>query len=46
VAFLNSAVRVLVARDPAAEEAAQESQSGPVVKGEADDIENGAATAG
>src|SRR5215213_5500094 len=42
VAFLNSAVRVLMARDPAAEEAAQESQSGPVVKGEADDIEEGA----
>jgi predicted PurR-regulated permease PerM len=39
VAFLNSSVRVLVARDPAAEEAAQESQSGPVVKAEADDVE-------
>lgn len=45
VAFLNSAVRVLVASDPAAEEAAQESQSGPVVKGEADDIESRAADA-
>jgi predicted PurR-regulated permease PerM len=45
VAFVNSAVRVLVASDPAAEEAAQESQSGPVVKAEADDIENRAATA-
>jgi predicted PurR-regulated permease PerM len=39
VAFLNSAVRVLVARDPGAEEAAQEAQSGPVVKAEADDVE-------
>jgi predicted PurR-regulated permease PerM len=39
VAFLNSAVRVLVARDPAAEEAAQEAQSGPVVKAEADDVD-------
>src|SRR5215217_6919154 len=42
VAFLNSAVRVLMAAEPEAEEAAQESQSGPVVKGEADDIEEGA----
>jgi predicted PurR-regulated permease PerM len=40
VAFLNSAVRVLVAKDPAAEEAAQESQSGPVVKAEADNVED------
>jgi predicted PurR-regulated permease PerM len=39
VAFLNSAVRVLLARDPAAEEAAQEAQEGPVVKGAADDVE-------
>ena len=39
VAFLNSAVRVLVARDPAAEEAAQEAQSGPVVKAEADELD-------
>ena len=39
VAFLNSAVRVLAARDPAAEEAAQESQSGPVVKAEADEVD-------
>ena len=39
VAFLNSAVRVLLARDPEAEEAAQEAQSGPVVKSEADDVE-------
>ena len=39
VAFLNSAVRVLLAREPAAEEAALEAQSGPVVKAEADDVE-------
>lgn len=44
VAFLNSAVRVLVARDPAAEEAAQEVQSGPVVKAEADDVVDADAT--
>jgi predicted PurR-regulated permease PerM len=43
VAFLNSAVRVLLAREPAAEEAALEAQSGPVVKGQADDIDEGAA---
>jgi predicted PurR-regulated permease PerM len=42
VAFLNSAVRVLLAREPAAEEAALEAQSGPVVKGEADEVEDGA----
>jgi predicted PurR-regulated permease PerM len=42
VAFLNSAVRVLLARDPAAEEAAQEAQDGPIVKAEADDIDEGA----
>jgi predicted PurR-regulated permease PerM len=39
VAFLNSAVRVLLAREPAAEEAALEAQSGPVVRGEADDVD-------
>jgi putative heme transporter len=39
VAFLNSAVRVLLARDPAAEEAALEEQEGPIVKAEADDVE-------
>jgi predicted PurR-regulated permease PerM len=42
VAFLNSAVRVLLAREPAAEEAALEAQSGPVLKVEADDINDGA----
>jgi predicted PurR-regulated permease PerM len=39
VAFVNSAVRVLLARDPEAEEAAQEAQSGPDVKAEADDVD-------
>jgi predicted PurR-regulated permease PerM len=39
VAFLNSAVRVLLAREPEAEEAAQEAQEGPVVKAKADDVE-------
>jgi putative heme transporter len=39
VAFLNSAVRVLAARDPAAEEAALESESGPIVQAEADDVD-------
>src|SRR6476620_9070640 len=39
VAFLNSAVRVLVARDPEADEAAQGSQEGPIVKAEADDVD-------
>jgi putative heme transporter len=38
VAFANSAVRVLVAREPAAEEAAQEADEGPMVKAEADDV--------
>ena len=42
VAFLNSAVRVLLARDPAAEEAAQEAQDGPIVTAEADDVDEGA----
>ena len=45
VAFVNSAIRVLLAREPAAEEAALEAQRGPVVKGAADEIENGAADA-
>jgi predicted PurR-regulated permease PerM len=40
VAFLNSAVRVLLARDPAAEEAAQESEGGPIVSAEVDDVED------
>ncbi len=41
VAILNSAVRVLLAREPAAEEAAQEAEEGPVVKAETDDVEKG-----
>jgi putative heme transporter len=43
VAFLNSAVRVLMARDPAAEEAALQSEAGPLVTADADDIDDGAA---
>ncbi len=39
LAFLNSAMRVLLADNPAVEEAALEAQDGPVVKSEADDIE-------
>jgi predicted PurR-regulated permease PerM len=39
VAFFNSAVRVLMADDPAEEEAAQASEDGPRVKSEADDVE-------
>lgn len=39
VAFLNSAVRVLIADDPAAEERALEAEVGPAIKGKADDIE-------
>jgi putative heme transporter len=39
VAFLNSATRVLLARDPAAEEAAQAADEEPVVKAEADDVD-------
>ncbi|MFG1934168.1 AI-2E family transporter [Mycobacterium sp. NPDC048908] len=44
VAFLNSAVRVLMARDPAAEEAAQDAEGAPVVKAEADDLDDVDAT--
>lgn len=39
VAFLNSAVRVLLAAEPAAEEAELEAQEGPVVKGTVDDVD-------
>jgi putative heme transporter len=39
VAFANSAVRVLLAREPAAEEAEQEAKEGPIVKAEADEVE-------
>ena len=39
VAFLNSAVRVLLAEDPAAEEAQLEAEDGPIVKAEPDDMQ-------
>jgi predicted PurR-regulated permease PerM len=39
VAFVNSATRVLLARDPGAEEAEIEAQDGPIVNAEADDVE-------
>jgi predicted PurR-regulated permease PerM len=42
VAVLNSAIRVLVAKDPAAEQAAQESQDGPIVSAEADELKDAA----
>jgi predicted PurR-regulated permease PerM len=38
VAFLNSAMRVLLADDPAAEEAELEAQDGPIMKADADDV--------
>ncbi|MCV7151250.1 AI-2E family transporter [Mycolicibacterium pyrenivorans] len=38
LAFLNSAIRVLMADNPAAEEAAQEADEGPVVKADADEL--------
>lgn len=38
VAFVNSAVRVLLAGNPVAEQARQEADDGPIVKSEADDI--------
>jgi len=38
VAFLNSAMRVLLADDPAAEEAELEAQGGPIVNAETDDV--------
>ncbi|MGP4055122.1 AI-2E family transporter [Mycobacterium sp. 4D054] len=39
LAFINSAMRVLVADDPAAEQAAMDADEGPVVRAEPDDIE-------
>jgi putative heme transporter len=39
VAFLNSAVRVLIADDPAAEEKALGEEVGPAIKGKADDLD-------
>lgn len=41
VAFLNSAVRVLLATDPAAEEAILVAESAPPIKASADDVEQG-----
>jgi predicted PurR-regulated permease PerM len=38
VAFVNSAMRVLLASDPAAEEAELEARDGPIVKAGADDV--------
>jgi predicted PurR-regulated permease PerM len=38
VAFVNSAVRVLVADDPEAEEAILEAEVGPVISAEPDDL--------
>jgi predicted PurR-regulated permease PerM len=38
VAFINSAMRVLLASDPAAEEAELEAQDRPIVTAEADDV--------
>jgi predicted PurR-regulated permease PerM len=43
LAFANSAMRVLLAKDPAAEEADQEAQDGPIVTARADDLDEGAA---
>ncbi|CAN5747427.1 AI-2E family transporter [soil metagenome] len=40
IAFVNSAMRVLVADDPAAEEAKQEADDGPVISAEADVVES------
>ena len=39
LAFLNSAIRVLVADDPDAVTAAQEADDGPVISAEPDDVE-------
>ena len=40
VAFLNSAVRVLLAREPEAERESQETDGGKVIQAEPDDLEN------
>ena len=39
VAFLNSAIRVLLASDPQAEAAEMKAEDGPAIKAEADDVE-------
>ena len=41
IAFLNNAVRVLVAKDPAAEEAAQQDHDGALVQAEPDTVDAG-----
>jgi predicted PurR-regulated permease PerM len=46
VAVLNSSVRVLLAEDPAAEEQALETEVGPAIKAEPDDVSDAEATAG
>jgi len=46
VAVLNSSVRVLLAEDPAAEEQALETEVGPAIKAESDDVSDAEATAG
>jgi putative heme transporter len=46
VAVLNSSVRVLLAEDPAAEEQALETEIGPAIKAEPDDVSDAEATAG
>ncbi|XTP34919.1 AI-2E family transporter [Mycobacterium sp. TJFP1] len=46
LAFVNSAMRVLLAEDPAAEEAAMEAEGGPVVRAEPDDVESAAEPGG
>jgi predicted PurR-regulated permease PerM len=46
LAFLNSATRVLLADDPAKEEAALEADDGPAMRAEADDLESKAEPAG
>jgi predicted PurR-regulated permease PerM len=45
VAVINSAMRVLLAPDPAEEEAAQAAEDGPVVRAEPDDVSDTSATA-
>ena len=41
IAFLNNGVRVLVAKDPAAEEAAQQGDDGALVQAEPDTVDAG-----
>ncbi|MDZ4268953.1 MAG: AI-2E family transporter, partial [Mycobacterium sp.] len=39
LAFLNSAIRVLMADDPAAEEASLEAEDEPLISADADDVD-------